>query len=877
MTSLEIKMNSSTAIDPSNEIAIIGMACRLPGAKNVDKFWKNLCAGIEAISFFSDEELLSSGINPDMIAASNYVKAGAVLEDIELFDAAFFGLTPREAELMDPQHRVFLECTWEALEHAGYNPDHYQGRIGLYAGASMNTYLPPVLFTPGSTMDPVQVAIRNEKEHLVTHTSYKLNLKGPSISISTACSTSLVAIHMACQSLLNSECDIFLAGGVSISTRQKAGYFYQAEGINSPDGHCRAFDAKALGTVPGNGAGIVVLKRLADALADGDCIHAIIKGSATNNDGSLKIGYMAPSLQGQAEVIAEAQAIADVEPEEITYIEAHGTGTPFGDSIEVAALTKVFRARTQKKGFCAIGSVETNLGHLDTASGVISLIKTVLALKHRLLPPSLNFEQPNPQIDFANSPFYVNTALTEWKTDGAPRRAGVSSFGIGGTNVHIILEEAPAGANIDTAGRPWQLVSLAAQTASALDTMTNNLVQHLKQQKHLHLADIAYTLQVGRKALDYRQIAVCSDVNDAIHVLETTAPERITRTFLEASERSFAFLFPQVGNHYVYMAWGLYRAEPEFRKHVDRCAELLKPHLKLDLRDALYPGVWHLADKSLSSSPDEPDIQKMLQREQELLDTGRHPLNETCIAQSAVFVIEYALARLWIEWIGKPGAMVGYGPGEYVAACLSGVMSLEDTLFLVTRRALIIDELELELSKRGSADQRQYSHKAPVAASLSELLRDVKMKPPGILYLSNVTGTWTTSAQATDPNYWARQMREDAPVANNVYDLFAASHPIMLEIGPGSAINNLAQQNSENPVRSGRLVLPSLRNRHDAQPDTAFLLNTLGKLWLTGIPVNWSKVYAYEQRLRVPLPTYPFERQRYWIEPQKRTINSSSG
>ncbi len=428
-----------------SEIAIIGLTGRFPGAKNLDEFWHNLQTGVESISFFSDEELLAAGIEPALINNPNYVKANGVLEDAELFDAAFFNFNPRDAEITDPQHRIFLECAWEALENAGYDSETYNGSIGVFAGSNLSGYLLNIYFNQNirNSIDEHQLTIAADKDYLATRTSYKLNLTGPSYTIQTACSTSLVAVHLACQSLLNGECDIALVGGISVGASRKAGYLYQEGGIKSPDGHCRAFDAKAQGTVSGEGVGIVVLKRLEDTLNDGDFIHAVIKGSAVNNDGSNKVSYTAPRIEGQAKVIKTAQFVAEVEAETISYIEAHGTGTSLGDPIEIAALTQAFESSTKKKNFCAIGSLKTNIGHLDAAAGVAGLIKTVLALKHKQIPPSLHFEEPNPQIDFANSPFYVNNQLSEWKTNEYPRRAGVSSFGIGGTNAHIILEEAP--------------------------------------------------------------------------------------------------------------------------------------------------------------------------------------------------------------------------------------------------------------------------------------------------------------------------------------------------------------------------------------------------------------------------------------------------
>ncbi|MBC1236251.1 type I polyketide synthase, partial [Nostoc sp. 2RC] len=428
------------------EIAVIAMTGRFPGAKDIDEFWQNLSLGVESITWFTDDELLKAGVDPHWLSNPNYVKANAVLSDFELFDANFFGYSAREAEIIDPQQRLFLESAWTALEQAGYNSQTYKGLIGVYAGLGLNSYLLNNL-TPNrellETIDPLQLLISSDKDFLPMRVAYKLNLTGPAVNVQTACSTSLAAVHFACQSLLNGECDMALAGGVSLSFLENTGYLYQEGMILSPDGHCRAFDANAQGTIGGSGVGIVVLKRLNEALADGDCIQAIIKGSAINNDGALKVGYTAPSINGQASVIAEAQAVAGVDAETISYIEAHGTGTPLGDPIEIAALTQAFAQSTDKKGFCAIGSVKTNVGHLNAAAGVTGLIKSVMALQHKLLPPSLNFSIPNPKIDFANSPFYVNTTLSEWKTNNIPRRAGVSSFGMGGTNAHVIIEEAP--------------------------------------------------------------------------------------------------------------------------------------------------------------------------------------------------------------------------------------------------------------------------------------------------------------------------------------------------------------------------------------------------------------------------------------------------
>ncbi|PMB09754.1 polyketide synthase, partial [Fischerella thermalis CCMEE 5282] len=548
-------MDNQQIHDSVKGIAVIGMVGRFPGAKSVDEFWQNLCNGKESISFWSDEELELAGINPALLRDPHYVKADARLSDIEMFDAAFFDFSPREAEIMDPQHRILLECAWEALENAGYDPGADPGLTGVYVGTNLSIYMLNKLSANPELSKSIGSSIffSNVQDFAATRISYKLNLRGPSINISTACSTSLVAVHSACQGLMNYECDMALAGGVSIQSLQKEGYFYQEGGMTSPDGHCRAFDAKAQGTVFGDGVGIVVLKRLEDALADGDRIHAVIKGSAINNDGAAKVGYTAPSVGGQALAIADAVAIAGFNPETITYIETHGTGTPLGDPIEISALKKVFAARTSKKGFCAIGSVKTNVGHLNIAAGVTSLIKTVMALKHKMIPPSLHFEQPNPEIDFANSPFYVNTKLTEWKTNGIPRRAGVSSFGIGGTNAHVILEEAPVvemchGTSLHS--RPWQLLVLSAKTSTALETTTANLIAHLQQHPDLHLPDVAYTLQVGRRSFDYRRIVVCNSLEDAVKALTDQDPQHVFTHHHKPGQCPVVFMFSGQGSQY---------------------------------------------------------------------------------------------------------------------------------------------------------------------------------------------------------------------------------------------------------------------------------------------------------------------------------------
>jgi acyl transferase domain-containing protein/acyl carrier protein len=898
-------MSNITTSNAIEGIAIVGMAGRFPGAKTIDAFWQNLRSGVESITFFTDEELIASGVDSTVVRDSNYVKAAALLDDIDQFDATFFGFNPREAAMMDPQQRIFLECAWEALENAGYDCQRCGDRMGVYAGVGLNQYWVFQIAPDRQLLESAagyQTVIGNEKDFLTTRVSYHLNLRGPSLDVQTACSTSLVATSLACQSLLNYQCDMALAGGITIHALQKSGYFYQEGGIVSPDGHCRAFDAKAQGTVPGSGVGIVVLKRLEDALADGDCIHAVIKSSAINNDGSVKVGYTAPSVEGQAEVIAEALALAGVEADSISYVEAHGTGTALGDPIELAALTRVFRESTKKKKFCAIGSLKTNIGHLDAAAGVTGLIKTVLALQHKEIPPSLHFEQPNPQIDFANSPFYVNTTLTPWQTDNKPRRAAVSSLGIGGTNAHIILEEPPAITpqackRIDPSSnsRSHQLLLLSAKTSSALEAATTNLANHLRQNSNCNLADVAYTLQTGRKRLEHRSVVVVRDREDAIESLDSLDPQRV---FVQQAvgERSIVFMFPGQGSQYLNMGRELYDTELIFREQVDRCCDLLKPHLGVDLRSILYPDI------------ERDEIVRQLQ--------------QTAIAQPALFVIEYALAQLWLNWGIRPQALIGHSIGEYVAACIAGVFSLEDALALVSARAQLmqtvatgamlavplshqnvqpllghdlslaaingaaqcvvsgsqaaIGTLQHQLAEQGIKSRLLHTshafHSQMMETIVGPFVQQVKMialHPPQISYISNVTGTWITVDQATDPAYWGNHLRQTVRFADGIEQLWQDPQLILIEVGPGQTLSAFAQRH---PAKtSTHSVLTSLRHPQEQRSDVALLLQTLGQLWLHGVSVDWSNFYAQEQRYRLPLPTYPFERQRYWIEPQSRS------
>ncbi len=896
-----MKDSTSSAETTGLEIAIVGMAVRLPGARDVAEFWQNLRRGKESITFFSDDELKCAGIDPSLIANPNYVGGAAVLDGIELFDAAFFGFNPKEAGLLDPQHRLFLECAWEAIEDAGYTSDTYKGAIGVYAGASHSNYSFNVHSdsSGADSSNAYQILLRNGGDFVPTRVSYKLNLQGPSINVQTGCSTSLVAVHLASQGLLNGECDMALAGGVSASVPRRMGYLYQEGMINSPDGHCRAFDAKAKGTIGGEGVGVVVLKRLADAMTDGDTIYAIIKGSAINNDGSQKVGFTAPSVDGQAKVIRTAHVMANVDPESITYVEGHGTGTELGDPIEVAALTKAFRARTTKKRFCSIGSVKTNVGHLDVAAGVAGLIKTVLALKHKQLPPSLHFEKPNPKIDFDNSPFFVQNQLSEWPPGATPRRAGVSSFGIGGTNAHVVLEEAPARETVAT-NRMEQLIVLSAKTPGALEEATKNLACHLQDHPELHWADAAYTLQSGRRVFEHRRMVVCRDAASAVNSLSTGEPERVLTRHIGRTETAVAFMFPGQGAQYINMGKALYDEKSLFYNQISECAELLLPQLGLDIRAVLYPDPVHL-------------------------EVPEQQINQTFITQPLLFAIEYSLAKLWMQWGIQPRSMIGHSLGEYVAASLAGVFSRDEALLLLAARARLMQSLPpgamlavrlptADLEGRlgndlsiaainspsltvisGGVEQVQAladeltASKVPcrrlatshafhsqmldsILGPFGDLVRRLRLNPPQIPWVSSLTGDWVTAAQATDPNYWVQQLRQPVRFADGLRVLLQEPNLSFLEVGPGQALSTLARQHPDRKVEHE--ILSSLHTDRGAGLDVSSMLHSLGRLWLAGTNVDWAGVHDYQPRQRIALPTYPFERKRFWVSRPEAEVDN---
>jgi amino acid adenylation domain-containing protein len=896
---------AAPAVKSSNitglEVAVIGMAGRFPGAANIEEFWKNLKEGVESISFFSEPDMEDAGVEPQNLAEPVYIKAAPVIEQPDFFDAGFFEYTSIEAKEIDPQMRILMECAWTALEHAGYNPDAYEGLIGIFAGSSGNFQWEGLMQLSG-TSTPSEYYSRwplIDKDFLTANISYKLDLKGPSTTIYTACSTSLVALHMACRSVLAGECKIALAGGVSISMSRKLGYRYHEGMILSPDGHCRAFDARANGTVFGDGAGIVVVKRLKHAIADGDYIYAVIKGSAINNDGKKKVGYTAPGVEGQAEVIRMAQRVSRVEPESITYIETHGTGTTLGDPVEIEGLKLGFN--TTKRNYCRIGSIKSNFGHLDIAAGIASFIKVVLALTHRLIPPSLHFETPNPKIDFKNSPFQVNTKPTPWNNDEYPLRAGVSSFGIGGTNAHIILEEAPA-KNRDNEGtrglaplfnRQYQLILLSAKTQSALDKMTENIAGYLKKNPGQILADAAYTLHLGRKHFRYRRMTVASTIEEATKLLSSDSPEAVQTFVSPEQEPPLIFMFSGQGSQYMNMGLDIYRSEPVFREESDRCFDILDGLLDFDIKEIIYPI--NRSNRSYKS----------------------YNINQTQIAQPALFIFEYALAKLLTKWGLKPYAMIGHSIGEFVAACLAGVFSLGDALKLVVMRGKLmqrmapgsmlsvslseeelkpllnselalaavnstahcvvsgsnqaLDAFAAQLQQNGHQFRRLHTSHAfhsemmtPILEEFKKEVSKIALNKPGLPYIANVSGKWITAEEATNPGYWSKHLRQTVRFYDGITELLKEEKAIFVEIGPGRSLVTFVRQHINR--KPGQQVINLTRHPNQEISDMGYLVEKVGQLWLYGKKIDVKGFYAEEKRRRISLPTYPYERQPYGID-----------
>ena len=886
----------------SGDIAIVGMAAQLPGALGLDAYWEMLRSGTSAIRRLSDEEMRAAGVDAATLADPNYVPFAANLENYTEFDADFFGLSPKEAAIMDPQHRKFLEVSWQALENAGHMPENFSGPIGVYAGCGMGSYF---YFNICSNRDLVESTgmfllrhTGNDKDFLSTRLSHFLDLRGPSISVQTACSTSLVGVHYASAALLNGECDMAIAGGVTIDLPQGHGYLFKENEILSPDGQCHAFDHRAQGTVFGSGAGAVVLRRLEDAIADRDHIWAVIKGTAVNNDGSDKAGYLAPSVGGQAAAIAEAQAIAGVSADTIDYVECHGTGTYLGDPIEVAALTEAFRETSDGTGYCRIGSVKTNIGHLDTAAGAASLIKTALALHHKQMPPSLGYEAPNPAIDFESSPFLVNDTLTEWRARDRPLRAGVNSLGVGGTNAHAVIEQAPERAASDPSDWPFQLLTISGRNKAALDANTQALSEHLKTTD-AELADIAFTLKEGRRAFERRRIVVASTAAQAAEKLAKADPREVF-THRALSNPDAVFMFPGGGAQYAGMARDLYETEPTFAEWIDAGLEVLQPRLDYDIR-----ALW-LPDADARQQADEA-------------------LKKPSVQLPLIMIVEYALAKLLESWGITPRVLIGHSMGENTAAALAGVMSFEDCIGLVLLRGQLFDTVpaggmlsvslpaqdlqsylgdELDLAAvncpnlsvasgpQDALDRLQETLAAhdidcqripidiaahsrmlePILSRFGDYLSSISLSAPKIPIISNRTGQPLSDAQACDPDYWVQHLRGTVHFADGISHIAATTGRVFIEVGPGKALSSLAQQCDA--VEADQ-VINVLRHPDQDIADDAFFMSVLGRLWAVGFDIDWLQIWGESARNKVVLPGYQFQTSPYFIEaaaPQAQTV-----
>lgn len=886
---------------PPNAIAVVGMAGRFPGANSLSDFWDNLCRGEESIVTLSEHQLTAAGVGTKALASPSYVRRAPLIEGIDEFDAEFFGFPPQAARTMDPQQRLFLQCSWHALEDAGYDPARYDGSIGVFATSGASIYMlhnllshhdVNAIMAEGATFDLVNMSLWNDKDYLATRVSHQFNLRGPSVTVQTACSSSLVAVHLACQSLLNGECDMVLAGGVSIRIPHEVGYWHEPGSMVSAVGHCRPFDVRADGTVFGSGVAIVALKPLQSALADGDRVHAVIRGSAINNDGSMKMTYAAPNPAAQAEAIAEAHAVAGIDSSTISYVETHGTGTPLGDPIEIEGLRRGFGVSdATRSGPCVLGAVKSNIGHLGEAAGVVGLVKTILCLKHRQIPGTLHFTRPNPELHLDNSPFVVRSEYGPWEWDGI-RRAGVSSFGVGGTNAHMVVEEAPPVPAPGTSTGP-QVLRFSARTTESLDHFRSALAAELSRPGTLDMSDVAFTL-AGRRVEKVRMAAVVNGRQDAAAVLGASEHDNVFVTesvpHAEAAADGVVFLFPGQGSQHTEMARGLYDAEPVFTENFDRCAEGFREELGMDLRE-------------------------------ELFNSTTADLERTDRAQPALFTVEYALAKLVESYGIQAAAFAGHSIGEYAAAALAGVFDLADAIKAVAVRARLmhsspsgamvavamspdavkehlapgldlaavndphncviagsqadIRNLQNGLRQKGILARRVRTSHAfhsylmdPVVPEFAEYLSGIELHTPRTTMLSNVTGAWMTPGEATDPAMWARQIRATVRFSDELDVILAQPRRVLVELGPGGTLTGSAMRH---PQWSGEhRAVRLMRHQVQARNDRDTFLLALGQLWAAGVEVDWERT-STRRPTTVSLPGYPFARQKHWIDPDRTT------
>jgi len=875
------------------EIAVIGMSARFPKAKNIAQYWQNIQSGDDCISDFTDEELLQAGVAPELLYNSSYIKSGGYLADKKYFDYKFFDYKPNEAELLDPQIRIFHECCWEALEDSGYNSFDYPGKIGLYGTGSNNLgwEIYARLKNRELMLDEYSVDLLSSIHYLCSRVSYKLNLRGPSLFVHTACSSSLLAINKACTALLMGECSLAIAGGVSLINNSKRGYLYEQGMIYAKDGRCKPFDADSSGTIGGEGSGVVILKKLKDAIADGDHIYAVIKGSAVNNDGNDKVGFTAPSIKGQRDAIVKAQRMANVHPDTIGYIETHGTATNLGDPIEIEALNEAFQLNGSnlKANQCAIGSVKANIGHLDTTAGIASFIKAVLALKHSKIPPCVNFTAPNPKINFKSGPFYVNNKLQDWPVSANPFRAGVSSFGIGGTNVHLILEQFVG--EVVLKKEKDNDVFLLPISAKSPESLGNHIKSycHFLKDNLVDMADFAYSLQVGRMHFNYRKMLVCHNKEEAM--LKLTDPEFLFSEPLPEINRepNIVFMFPGQGTQYTGMYKALYDQEPDFKKLADQCFEISRKYTNADLYE-----IWLGPDR----------------------DGGLHDIHQTQYTQPLLFIFEYTLARLVIDWGIQPNYMIGHSLGEYVAACLSGVFTLDTAIRLVIARGELIattasgamlsvqtgagkligylnefegveiaainselsvvvsgtesgiGELERKLNLAGYLTKRLLTSHGFHSHLMEDILNDfelnfesVTMGKPDIQFISNVSGNLATHEQVSDSAYWKEQIRKPVNFLIGINWLMAMENTIFIELGPGNTLTNFIRDN--NLLKKTHTLINTVRNRKQVCDDREYLYGKIGQLWLNGVKIKWSGFAAQEKRSRISFPTYSFARSAF--------------